>query len=275
MKNTNSLNDLLDLLTQFKQYDLSQPMVKGMPIHPAHPPYHITLNNRHGDVVRTCGHSSSNEMIVMSTHSGTHIDAICHVSDNYKLYGDIDALDAQRGIELHKKLGAEDLEPVFNRGVLIDVPKYLGVEQLDPAYEISVEDLKGSLKYQNIEIEQNDIILIRTGWGKYWDDSEKYLGSTSKGAPGPGFEAAKWLARKKPLAVGSDTSAFEVMPNENITLEVHMILIAQNGIPIIENLFLEDLSKINGYEFMFISIPIKFVGATGSPIRPLALIKKE
>lgn len=54
---------LLDEIKKGKVFDLSQPIVKGMPIHPAHPPYYITFNNRHGDVVRPCGHSSANEMI--------------------------------------------------------------------------------------------------------------------------------------------------------------------------------------------------------------------
>lgn len=268
---TKGMLGMLEALRSANQFDLSQPMVKGMPIHPAHPPFHITLNNRHGDVVRPCGHSSSNEMMVLSTHSGTHIDALCHVSQDGQLFGGLDANEAQKGVQLFKNHGAENLQPLFTRGVLLDVSAFKGVDALEPAYEITAEDLEGTAKAQGIEIHEGDVVLIRTGWGQYWNDSPKYLGG-SEGAPGPGVQAGKWLAKWKPAAVGSDTSAFEVMDHANITLEVHMILIANHGINIIENLYLEELSQSKRHEFMFVSIPIKIVGATGSPIRPVALV---
>ncbi|MFD0051480.1 cyclase family protein [Actinomycetes bacterium NPDC127524] len=265
--------DLLDTIKNTTKFDLSQPIVKGMPIHPAHPPFHITLNNRHGDVVRACGHSSSNEMMVISTHAGTHIDALCHVSENGKLNNGRDAAETQRGINLFTELGAETIKPIFTRGVLLDVAAYKSVSELDDAYEITEEDLVGTMESQGVTIKEGDIVLIRTGWGKYWNQASKYLGGEI-GAPGPGVKAGEWLAKWKPIAVGSDTSAFEVMNHENITLEVHMILIARNGISIIENMYLEELSKHQQYDFVFIALPIPFVGATGAQIRPLALVNQ-
>lgn len=260
---------LLQQISSMQQFDLSQPVVKGMPIHPAHPPYHITLNNRHGDVIRECGHSSSNEMIVMSTHSGTHIDALCHVSEHGKLFSGEEAAEAQRGVQLFKTLGAEQIGTIFKRGVLLDVAAYKGVDALDEAYEITEEDLIATAQAQGTAIEKDNVILVRTGWGKWWDQAAKYLGGHD-GAPGPGVRAGEWLAKQKPFCVGSDTSAFEVMNHDNITLEVHMILIARNGISIIENLYLEELSQNKQYEFAFVALPIRIVGATGSPIRPIA-----
>lgn len=152
----------------------------------------------------------------------------------------------------------------------MDVAAYKSTVALDPAYEITAEDLLHTQELQKVEIREGDVVLIRTGWGKYWDDASKYLGS-SDGAPGPGVKAAGCLVEWKPFAVGSDTSAFEVMNHWNITLEVHMILIARHGIHIIENLYLEELSNSKVYEFVFAALPIRFVGATGSPIRPVAL----
>ncbi len=100
----------------------------------------------------------------------------------------------------------------------------------------------------------------------------RYLGLNSAGAPGPGVAAGHWLAARKPFSVGSDTSAFEVMNHHNITLEVHLILIAQNGIHIIENLDLEELAAAEPGPFAFVALPVRISGATGSPVRPLALI---
>lgn len=255
-----------------RQIDLSHSMQKGMPIHPAHPPFHITLNNRHGDVLRNCGHSSSNELMVASTHSATHIDALCHVSDHGSLYGKFDAENQQRGTDLFKIHGAETIGPIFRRAVLLDVARTLGVDTLEPAYEITVGDLETAQSASGTSIEPGDIVLVRTGWSRFWADAPRYLGLNSAGAPGPGAEAGRWLAERKPFSVGSDTSAFEVMNHDNITLEVHLILIAQNGIHIIENLDLEVLGEAVAGAFAFVALPIRINGATGSPIRPLALL---
>lgn len=256
----------------FRQIDLSHPMQKGMPVHPAHPPFHITLNNRHGDVVRACGHSSSNELMVMSTHSSTHIDAICHVSDHGSLFGCYEANEAQRGINLFSIHGAETIGPIFRRGVLLDVAKVKGVETLPPAYEITAEDLAAAEAASGNTVQEGDVALVRTGWCKLWGKANTYLGLDSAGAPGVGPAAGEWLAARKPFSVGSDTSAFEVMNHHNITLEVHQIMIARNGIHIIENLKLEELSQSGAATFAFVALPIRIAGATGSPIRPLAMI---
>lgn len=266
------VDDWLTATRQARQIDLSHPMQKGMPIHPAHPPFHITLNNRHGDVLRNCGHSSSNELMVTSTHSSTHIDALCHVSDHGSLFGSFNAGHQQQGVDLFKVHGAETIGPIFRRGVLLDVANYRGVDALDPAYEVTVADLEGAEAKSGTKIKQDDIVLVRTGWSSFWSDSARYLGLNSAGAPGPGISAGQWLAARKPFSVGSDTSAFEVMNHHNITLEVHMILIAQNGIHIIENLNLEELSGIARGAFVFAALPIRIRGATGSPVRPIALL---
>lgn len=255
-----------------RQIDLSHPMQKGMPIHPAHPPFHITLNNRHGDVLRGCGHSSSNELMVTSTHSSTHIDALCHVSEHGALYGKHIAADEQIGTDLFKVHGAETIDPIFRRGVLLDVARTRGVDALEPAYEITVADLEAAQAASGASVMAGDVVLVRTGWAAYWSDSPRYLGLNSAGAPGPGVAAGRWLAERRPFSVGSDTSAFEVMNHHNITLEVHMILIAQNGIHIIENLELEELGRQARGAFAFVALPVRISGATGSPVRPVALL---
>ena len=262
----------LEATGRARQLDLSHPLQKGMPIHPAHPPFHITLNNRHGDVLRSCGHSSSNELMVTSTHSATHIDALCHVSDHGSLFGCYDADEQQRGTDLFKVHGAETIAPIFRRGILLDVARTLNVDALDPAYEITPADLEAAEARSGARIKAGDVVLVRTGWSAFWSDSPRYLGLNSAGAPGPGVAGGQWLAERKPFSVGSDTSAFEVMNHHNITLEVHLVLIAQNGIHIIENLNLEELGREARGAFAFLAVPVRITGATGSPVRPLALL---
>lgn len=146
------------------------------------------------------------------------------------------------------------------------------MDALAPAYEITPADLEASVAQADVTLADGDIILMRTGWAQYWTDVPRYLGLNSEGALGPGAEAARWLARFNPFAIGTDTSAFEVMDKRNITMEVHVILIAQCGIHLIENLDLEELARQVKREFAFIGLPLRITGATGSPLRPLALI---
>lgn len=262
----------LTLTKGARMIELDHPLQKGMPIYPTHPPFHITLNNRHGDIHRGCGFSSSNELIITSTHTSTHIDALSHVSENGKLYGGVDAAQAQAGTQLFKEHGVETIAPIFRRGVLLDIARAKKVEVLQPAEEITPDDLELARKNANVAINPGDVILLRTGWTAYWSNAQKYLGLDSKGTPGVASNGAEWLAAKKPFAVGNDTAAFEQIIQTDITMDAHRILLAQNGIHIIENLDLEELAKCGRADFAFVTLPLRIKGATGSPLRPVALV---
>jgi kynurenine formamidase len=255
-----------------RMIELDHPLQKGMPIYPTHPPFHITLNNRHGDINRGCGYSSSSELIITSTHTSTHIDALAHVSENGKLHGGVDAATAQQGTELFKEHGVETIRPIFRRGVLLDIARARKVDVLEPATEVTVADLEAAAKTASVAIHPGDVILLRTGWTKHWTDSRKYLGLDSAGTPGVAADGAAWLAAKKPFAVGNDTAGFEQILQTNITMDAHRILIAQHGIHIIENLDLEELSGCGRADFAFVTLPLRIKGATGSPLRPVALV---
>ena len=262
----------LSLTKAARMIALDHPLQKGMPIYPTHPPFHITLNNRHGDIHRGCGFSSSNELIITSTHTSTHIDALSHVSENGKLYGGVDAAEAQQGTQLFKEHGVETIQPIFRRGVLLDIARAKKVDVLAPAEEVTVADLELAQKSANVAINAGDVILLRTGWTAHWENSNKYLGLDSKGTPGVAAKGAEWLAAKKPFAVGNDTAAFEQIVQTDITMDAHRILLAQNGIHIIENLDLEELSECGRADFAFVTLPLRIKGATGSPLRPVALV---
>lgn len=262
----------LSLTAGARMIALDHPLQKGMPVYPTHPPFHITLNNRHGDIHRGCGFSSSNELIITSTHTSTHIDALSHVSENGLLHGGIDAAKAQQGTELFKEHGVETIAPIFRRGVLLDIARAKQVEVLAPAEEITVADLELAERNAGAALRAGDVILLRTGWTRHWTDSRKYLGLDSAGTPGVAASGAEWLAAKRPFAVGNDTAGFEQIVQTNITMDGHRILIAQHGIHIIENLDLEELASCGRADFAFVTLPLRIKGATGSPLRPVALV---
>jgi kynurenine formamidase len=168
------------------------------------------------------------------------------------------------------KLGIENVGPIVTRGVLIDVARFKGVEQLPPTYEITAADLSGALQRQRTEIGAGDVVLIHTGWGSLWmKDNAKFVATS----PGIGVAAAQLLVNEDVVLVGSDNWGVEVMPNPDAELSapVHQLLLARNGIYLHENLATEGLARDNVYEFVYVFAPLRLKGATGSPGNPIAL----
>jgi kynurenine formamidase len=255
--------------------DLGRQLRVGMPQSPNHPQFWHTLPRRHGDMSRPAGGSAANDMISTGTHVGTHIDALSHVSHNGKLYGGIDAEAAGRGGR-YDELGLHTIQPMLRRGVLLDVPAYLGVGRCEGGYEITVEDLEGTLARQRSRVGPGDVALVRSGWAQLFDEGDPYLGR-STGVPGVSEAGAQWLADAGVHAVGADTIAFERLApaGGHSLLPAHRVLLVESGVYIIEALNLEELAARERYLFTFVLVPLNIYGATGSPVRPLAVVSHE
>jgi kynurenine formamidase len=211
----------------------------------------------------------------MGTHVGTHIDALSHVSQDGVMFGGVNAGSAQTGGRFHQ-LGIHTVAPFMGRGVLLDVPTARDGRPLDPGVEVTAADLDACEQRLDDPIRPGDAVLIRTGWGSRWEDGDAYIGKES-GVPGPGTEAADWLAARKPFLAGADSIAFEQIPPGvgHATLPVHRILLVEHGIHIVETMALEELAASRAREFLLVLIPMPLVGATGSPVRPLALVPES
>lgn len=255
-----------------KLYDLGHPMEPSMPVSPNHPGFRMALMRRHGDMVRADGSSAANEIFVSGGHVGTHIDSLAHVSYQGKLHGGVDASHAQQG-GLFRDLGVDCVLPMVCRGVLLDIPPIRGVEVLEPGAEISADDLKLAAEHASVDIHSGDVVLVRSGWAQNWAKPSMYLGQVD-GAPGVDVSGAEWIADFGVIATGHDSLAYEqIKPSVGHSLlPVHRLLLVEKGIYILENLNLEELARNRIYEFLFIAIPLRLVGATGSPIRPIALV---
>ena len=114
-----------------------------------------------------------------------------------------------------------------------------------------------------VDVQPGDIVLIRTGWARYWDDPARFISDVH--SPGPALAGAEWLSRREPFAVGSDTAPFEFTPSPEMRVHVHLLV--ESGIHIIECLNLEELASAGAKEFLFVAAPLKIRGGTGSPIR--------
>jgi len=257
-------------------YDLGRPLFNGMPQSPNHPSFCHTLPRRHGDQVRKDGSSAANDLIVTGTHVGTHIDALAHVSYQGRLHGGTDAFKAQAGGGFADH-GVHTIAPLFCRGLLLDVARTLGVDCCPGGYEITVEDLKATADAEGLCPREGDVVLVRSGWGgRFEEGPQAYLGRDT-GVPGVGEEGARWLASTGAVAVGADTIAFErIAPHSGHSLlPAHRVLLVEEGVYIIEALNLEDVARIGLWEFAFLATPLAIVGATGSPLRPLAVASAD
>lgn len=266
-------NALLDAMSRgIEIIDLARPMVVGMPQSPNHPEFRLSMPRRHGDMIRDDGGSAANDLLVTGTHVGTHIDALGHVSHCGELYGGAKADDVQRGGRLSSH-GVERIDPIVARGVLVDVPASLGREALGGGEEITPQHLADAVAWSGVAPRPGDVVLVRSGWGSRWSDGPAFVGKDT-GVPGVGEGGARWLADRAPRAVGADTIAFECLPagRGHALLPAHRVLLVERGVNIIETLDLEVLSARRIHEFMFVLAPLSLVGATGSPVRPLAVV---
>jgi kynurenine formamidase len=256
------MTPLLDALAGAKLYDLAQPYFVGMPHHPSHPPFLYSLVKQHGEYFGPAGNSSAADAVALGTHVGTHIDALCHFSCGGRLHGGAEAAAAQSytaGLERHS---IDGVAPILRRGVLLDVA---GPEPLPEDHTITPAEL---MRAQRADIRPGDIALIRTGWARYFNDPKRFISEVR--GPGPAIDGARWLSAQRVFAAGSDTVAFEKVPDPSMPVHVHLLV--ESGIHIVECLNLDELAAAGVGEFLFVALPLKIRGATGSPVRPVAIV---
>lgn len=263
-----SIAGLLEDIERARVFDLEQPRYAGAPSHPAHTPGFNYFLHRHHARGAPEARTGASGIIVTPEHSGTHIDALAHQAENLTLHGGVHVDEGVQTSVGFKKLGIDTMAPLVARGVLLDVA---GDHRLEPEYAITPEDLQRAAR---VDVRAGDVVLIRTGFGALWSKPEEYLRAAGVSAAG-----SRWLIERKVQAVGADNMAFDVMtstpdPELEVTLPGHVLLLVRAGIPIIENLNLEELAAARVYEFAFVCLPLKMRGATGSPVRPIAILPR-
>jgi len=255
-------------------FDLEQPRTERMPIHPAHKQagYSYLLHRHHEDDYRpeeAGPRTGAAGVLICGEHTGTHIDALCHQSDALTLCGGVPVGEVQspRGFTRH---GVEEIPPVVAPGVLLDVAAKDGVESLEPGRVVTAADFEECCERQEVSVEAGNVALVRLGNARFWDDEERYLAGAGMDA-----SAARWMADRGVFAVGADNMAWDAPGLEDPELGLmagHLILLARRGIYIIENLALDELAASGRHSFDLVCTPLKLVGATGSPVRPLAVV---
>jgi len=263
-------DQLLELIQKATIYDLAQPYFLGMPHHPVHPPFLYGLVKKHGEYVAPGGGSSASEALALGAHVGTHIDALCHFSRDGRLHDGAEVAHAQSNAFGLSRLSVDTIQPIFRRGVLLDIAGLERVDVLPADFTVTPEHLERTVQSQGVQLRPGDVILLRTGWARYWADAGLFISQVH--GPGPDEAGSRWISSKGAFAAGSDTVAFEKVPSP--TMPGHVHLLVEKGIHIIECLNLEELAADRVWNFIFAAAPLKIRGGTGSPIRPLALTLK-
>lgn len=281
MMNPESIVDILSRINSGKVYDLSVEYFVGMPSFHSlgDPGYQYWLTHTpHGTVVDNPNGlgeamnkkvSYTGDAISMYTHMGTHIDALNHFGLHGKIWNGYTP-EEHLGDKGWKKTGAETIPPIIARGVLIDVAGLKGMQILPKNYRVSASDLKAALTKQGVSLRRGDVVLIRTGQARHYEDADTYLHRY----PGISPEAAKWLVEdRQVMLLGADNLSLEAFPpkTDDNWVPVHTYLLAERGVTFIEQMYLEELAKDKVYEFAFIAASLKLRGASGSPMRPLAI----
>lgn len=256
-----------------RTYNLAHVLEEGIPSVSFHGQFLYTTFRRHTLDLKSPGKMNDaggmNTRLEMADHTGTHIDGLNHVSIGERLYNGHLSEDVM-GSSGTTKLGIEKTPPIFTRGVLIDIASFFGVASLEGGRSISGKEIRDCLDSSNLKITSGDAVLIHTGWGKYWmADNPKFLGPV----PGIDLSAAELLVREGASIVGSDTWNVEVDPATPLrgADAVHQFLITKSGVRMIENMFLEELSHDRVSEFLFVCLPLRIKGGSGSPVTPLAV----
>jgi len=262
------MQPLYEAIGTARVFDLAQPYFPGMPHHPSHPPFLFGLVKQHGDYVGPAGNSSAADALALGSHVGTHIDALCHFSCGGKLFGGIEAASVQSCQQGLNAYAIDTVAPMVRRGILLDVAGRQGVDALPADFEITPEHLEEIARAQGIGVERGDVVLLRTGWARYFHDAAKFVSEVR--GPGPARAGAEWLSRRGVFAAGSDTLAFEKVPDAGMPVHVHLLV--ESGIHIIECLNLEELAAAGVWTFLLVAAPLKIRGATGAPVRPLAIV---
>ena len=208
------------------------------------------------------------DLLVMATHGQTHVDALCHVTDEGVLYNGFSG-DEVSSFDGAPRCGIEKLGPIVSRGVLLDVARAKGVPMLDPGYAITSDDLIECLTIAEVDIVPGDAVLIRTGWLETYFEKGLIVEDPQ---PGLGLDGARYLADRDVVLVGADNTSMETYPfDQGRTLGVHRLLLVHHGIPIAEHLWLKDLAATGRATFLFVASPLSITGATASPANPLAI----
>jgi kynurenine formamidase len=231
--------------------DLSHPFNSETVYWPTSPPF---VREVTADGITPGGYYYASGIVTTSEHGGTHIDAPIHFADGAQSVDEI------------------PLTQLMGSAVVIDVADHATA---NPDYLIAVSDIL-DWESENGPIPDESLVFFRTGFGRYWPDRTRYMGTDESGEqavrllhfPGLHPEAAQWLLDNRSVrAVGIDTPSIDY--GQSQLFESHQALFREN-IPAFENV--ANLDQLPVVGSAVIALPMKIEGGSGGPVRIVAFV---
>ncbi|MCT9093043.1 cyclase family protein [Streptomyces sp. ASQP_92] len=217
----------------------------------------------------------SDDAVTFGLQAATHWDALTHVSHSGRLYNGrpADTITAHGGAGFS---GIDTTGPVLSRGVLLDVARAKGLDRLPGGHAVTPQDLDEAEEFAGVTVRAGDIVLVRTGQIQVYLSGDRH----AYGYPSPGLSVRtpQWFHARDVAAVANDTLTFEIFPPEieDLWLPVHALDLVEMGMLQGQNWNLEALStacaEASRHTFLLSAMPEPFVGATGTPVAPVAVL---
>ncbi|ADP81257.1 cyclase family protein [Pseudofrankia inefficax] len=215
----------------------------------------------------------SDDLVITPTQTATHWDALSHTSFRASLYNGIPAgvITAAGATEL----GIDRFGVVLSRGVLLDVARHVGGAHLPRKFAITREVLEATERAQGVAVEPGDVVLVRTGLGRFFLDGD--IPGYRTEVPALDVDAALYFHERDVAAVAIDNMPTELLPSavEGVALPLHTLCLVMMGLPLGENWVLEDLAQAcaadGRYAFLLDATPEPFVNSTGGLVSPVAI----
>ena len=227
---------------------------------------------------RTAGLETAEDSVYMFLHDGTHVDALSHAWYDGELYNGVDANTTTGGLE-HGSVAPLGEHGVLGRGVLLDVARHRGVDFLDPGDRITLSELRACADEQGVSVQNRDVLLLRTGWvERYYQEGPAGVDLYDEPGLTADEDVLRWFYEKEIPFLGTDTLRNEqTLSDETGTfIPLHAAFLRDLGIPLNELLKLDRLAERCAdrgvYDFLFVALPLKLVGASGSPVNPVAVL---
>ncbi|HEY1641641.1 MAG TPA: cyclase family protein [Streptosporangiaceae bacterium] len=215
------------------------------------------------------------DRFAMNVHgdANSHLDALCHVMFDGRLYNGVDPAVAEDGVRPESVEVVRD--GIVGRGVLLDIPRLRGLPWLEPGDHVTADDLAGAEAAQGVRAGRGDLLFVRVGHRR----RRAELGAWDAAARRAGLHpsALEFVASRQVAVLGSDSNS-DTAPSaaEGVQFPVHVLAINALGVHLLDYLQFEDLiplcETLGRWSFLCVIAPLRLTGGTGSPVNPIAVV---
>ena len=239
-------------------------------------PWRQTMTGATADAVKDEGLDFAADRLALNVHGNvdSHIDALCHVVFDGRLYNDVPvgALTAGGAQELSIDIAHDG---VVGRGVLLDITRSRGQPWLEPGATVTYDDLLEAERQQALEVGPGDILLIRVGHRRRRNELGPWDVASVRAGLHP--QAVRFAAERQIAALGCDSNsdtAPSVVPS--VQFPVHVLAINAIGLHLLDYLQFDELADLcearGSWSFLCMIAPLRIPAATGSPVNPIAVL---